>query len=76
MQQRISTQDRWALFFERLVWNAAAGAALAVMILVLLGSLRWLDAVSARPDVAGAAAVEVEPAMPPVAAAGAKGPSG
>ncbi len=46
MQRRIKTNNRTALFIERLVWNAAAGAALAVMILVLLGSLRWLDRIA------------------------------
>ena len=55
MQQRLSTQDRFTLMLERLVWNAAAGAALAVMILVLLGSLRWLDAVAPSPAVPPAA---------------------
>lgn len=43
MQRRIEASDRAALWMERIVWNAAAAAALAVMVLVLLGSLRWLD---------------------------------
>jgi hypothetical protein len=34
---------------ERIAWNAAAVAALAVMILVLLGSLEWLDHWAPRP---------------------------
>ncbi len=46
MQRRMEANDRAALWMERIVWNAAAGAALAVMILVLLGSLRWLDEVA------------------------------
>jgi hypothetical protein len=43
MQRRIETKTRGELFFERVVWNAAAGAALAVMVLLLLCSLQWLD---------------------------------
>jgi hypothetical protein len=46
MPQRIEPNSRTTLWIERIVWNAAAGAALAVMILVLLGSLRWLDQVA------------------------------
>jgi len=30
-------------WLEHLAWNAAAVAALAVMLLILLGSLEWLD---------------------------------
>ena len=45
MQRRIDIGQRESLWLERLAWNAAAGAAVAVMILVLLGSLRLLDAV-------------------------------
>lgn len=48
MTRRIEAKGRGALWLERIVWNAAAGAVLAVMILVLLGSLEWLDAVAAR----------------------------
>ncbi|MGB0618877.1 MAG: hypothetical protein ACPGVZ_05340 [Myxococcota bacterium] len=48
MQQSIEANDRAALWIERIVWNAAAAAALAVMILVLLGSLRWLDQLAPR----------------------------
>lgn len=50
MQRRIETRTRGELFvervIERIVWNAAAGAALAVMVLILLGSLQWLDRVA------------------------------
>ena len=48
MQRRIEANGQIALWVERIVWNAAAGAAVAVMILVLLGSLRWLDEISPR----------------------------
>ena len=59
MEQRYEANRKTGLWLERLVWNAAAGAALAVMILVLLGSLRWLDTIapetSARPAAVGTA---------------------
>ena len=69
MQRRIEADDRAALWIERIVWNAAAAAALAVMILVLLGSLRWLDQVvprsgrAAQPTAVSSAAVgaKIEP---------------
>ncbi|MAG30177.1 MAG: hypothetical protein CL908_04685 [Deltaproteobacteria bacterium] len=50
MQRRIDRNRRSALWLERVVWNAAAGAALAIMVLVLLGSLQWLDRVAPRSD--------------------------
>ena len=50
MQRRFENRTRGELFVERVieyvVWNAAAGAALAVMVLVLLFSLQWLDRVA------------------------------
>ncbi len=46
MQRNFRTKTRGELFVERVVWNAAAGAALAVMVLLLLFSLRWLDQVA------------------------------
>ena len=46
MQQRVDANHRVALWIEHIVWNAAAGAALAVMLLVLLGSLKWLDEIA------------------------------
>jgi len=46
MQRRIATKTRVELVIEHVVWNVAAGAALAVMILVLLCSLQWLDQVA------------------------------
>jgi hypothetical protein len=48
MQRKIEAKTRGELFVEHLVWNAAAGAALAVMVLLLLCSLQWLDQVTAR----------------------------
>ena len=48
MQRKIETKTRGALVIEHLAWNAAAGAALAVMILVLLWSLQWLDLIDPR----------------------------
>jgi len=48
MQRRIEAKTRGELFVERVVWNAAAGAALAVMVLLLLCSLQWLDQFSPR----------------------------
>ena len=43
MQRRFETRTRGELFVERVIWNMAAGAALAVMVLLLLCSLQWLD---------------------------------
>ena len=65
MQRRIENRTRGELFAERVieyvVWNAAAGAALAVLVLVLLFSLQWLDRVA---PVAPAAEVQVQVARP------------
>ena len=79
MRQRIPSHNRWTLFFERLVWNAAAGAVLAVMILVLLGSLRWLDSVAPRPEIVRpsvSASGAVSPPERPGETQTAQGPSG
>ena len=43
MQRRIDQQRLGRVWLERIVWNAVAAAALAVMIGVLLFWLRWLD---------------------------------
>lgn len=69
MQRKIEAKTRGELFVERVVWNAAAGAALAVMVLLLLCSLRWLD------QFAPQRATDIAPATPtqlarPVANAG------
>ena len=47
MTERSDIRTPGNLLLERLAWNAAAVAALAVMILVLLGSLEWLDRLAA-----------------------------
>ncbi|MBK7952379.1 MAG: hypothetical protein IPK00_27410 [Deltaproteobacteria bacterium] len=47
MTERSEIRTPGNLLLERLAWNAAAVAALAVMILVLLGSLEWLDRLAA-----------------------------
>lgn len=57
-------------WLERLAWNAAAAAALAVMLLVLLASLEWLDQLSAHapasgPSPSSRAAVAPEACEPP-----------
>ena len=59
-------------WLEHLAWNAAALAVLGVMLLVLLGSLEWLDQVtpaSAQPRSVRAA--EMARPTPPVLAGGA-----
>lgn len=49
--QRRSEERRFAnVWLERIVWNVAAATALAVMIVVLLGSLRWLDEIAPKVD--------------------------
>ena len=65
MQRRNDGPERAELWLERLVWNAAAGAALAVMIFVLLASFRLLDAVEREVEHEATAA----PAPPPAVAA-------
>jgi hypothetical protein len=66
MQRRIETRTRGEFLvervIERIVWNAAAGAALAVMVLVLLCSLQWLDRVAPQ------RATDVAPVAPTQAA--------
>ena len=80
MQQKIKANSRLTLWMERIVWNAAAGTVLAVMILVLLGSLQLLDQVAPHevnrfgepPAVSGAASTNDQS----VAASEANRPSG
>ena len=70
MTERSEIRSPGNLLLERLAWNAAAIAALAVMILVLLGSLEWLDRLGiGTPPVSARAAVA---AADPAAAADAK----
>ena len=45
MQRSIDQRRLGRVWLERIVWNTAAAAALAVMIVVLLCSLQWLDQV-------------------------------
>lgn len=76
MQRRIEASDRAALWLERIVWNAAAAAALAVMVLVLLGSLRWLDEVVPTAALAETPAVSASAADDEPDPAGSSRPSG
>ena len=46
MTEKVKVRTRGELFVERVAWNAAAGAALAVMLLILLWSLQWLDRIA------------------------------
>lgn len=48
MAERNATRNDGSLWLERIAWNAAALAALAVMLLVLLGTFEWLDRVSRK----------------------------
>jgi hypothetical protein len=48
MSQNFEIRTRGQRLVETLVWNAAAGAVLAVMVLLLLGSLQWLDQIAPR----------------------------
>jgi hypothetical protein len=50
MQRKFETRTRGELFVERVIWNMAAGAALAVMVLLLLFSLQWLDHIAPPAD--------------------------
>jgi hypothetical protein len=67
MQRKFESKTRAELFVERVVWNAAAGAALAVMVLLLLVSLQWLDQISpslaADPRVGGEPVEIARPAI-------------
>jgi hypothetical protein len=56
MERRSEARTEFGPWLEHLAWNAAALAALAVMLLVLLGSLEWLDAVAEPPSTAKSAA--------------------
>jgi hypothetical protein len=49
MERRNEARTEFGPWLERLAWNAAALAALAVMLLVLLASLEWLDHVTKAP---------------------------
>lgn len=64
MQRKFENKTRGELFVERVVWNAAAGAALVVMVLLLLCSLQWLDQISPPATSAGPLDGPVEVARP------------
>lgn len=64
MRRKYETKTRGELFVERVAWNAAAGAALAVMVLLLLFSLRWLDQIAPRSVTNAASATPVQLARP------------
>jgi hypothetical protein len=49
MERRSEARTELGPWVERLAWNAAALAALAVMLLVLLASLEWLDHMTKAP---------------------------
>lgn len=49
MERRSTARTGFGPRLEYLAWNAAAGAAVAVMLLVLLASLEWLDALAKPP---------------------------
>jgi hypothetical protein len=55
MERRSEARTEFGPWLEHLAWNAAALAALAVMLLVLLASLEWLDHVATSPATARAA---------------------
>ncbi|HPG27156.1 MAG: hypothetical protein H6748_12725 [Spirochaetaceae bacterium] len=54
MEREIDETHRRVLWLERLAWNAAAGAVVAVLLLVLLWSLHWLDRIAPEPALAPA----------------------
>lgn len=62
MDPRYEANRQTGLWLERLVWNAAAGAVLAVMVLLLLESLRWLDQITPEEAKTQAEIVVVAPA--------------
>jgi hypothetical protein len=69
MQRRVEPNRRIGLWIEHIVWNAAAGAALAVMLLLLLGSLKWLDQIAPRATSPTSAVSAEAPARTGVSAA-------
>jgi hypothetical protein len=80
-RKRTYTPRRGTPVLERLAWNAAALAALAVMLLLLLSSLQWLDEVAPRPEprrapVAAAKIAREQPGSHPSRVAGVGRPSG
>lgn len=79
MERRDDTRTELNPWLEQLAWNAAALAALAVMLLVLLGSLEWLDRMTPAPAPKAAAhsvRAADRPARAPVVATGIVGRAG
>jgi hypothetical protein len=78
MNRNHRDEPRNPLQLERLLWHAAAGVALGLMILALLGSLRLLDRIvpypGAGPD--RLSAPDVEAPLPRVAASAVERPTG
>ncbi len=70
MERRSAARTGFGPWLEHLAWNAAAGAALAVMLLVLLASLEWLDALAKPPTPRPSAREGAGSAAPPVVAGG------
>ena len=81
MERRIEGRRVARVWLERIVWNSAAAAALALMIMVLLYSLEWLDRIdpqAAAAPAVGVDAAEVADVRRPDGAerVGSRGPSG
>jgi hypothetical protein len=83
MQRPIDQRRLGRVWLERIVWNVAAAAALAVMIVVLLCSLQWLDQVDpqalraqAEPEEGAALGSERLPEIRPPPLALGNGPRG
>ena len=71
MTRQNEARTQTSPWLAHLAWNAAALAALAVMLLVLLGSLEWLDQVSTtRPPAARSARAAERPAPLPIVVVG------
>ncbi len=66
MERRSEARTGFGPWLEHLAWNAAAAAAVSVMLLVLLASLEWLDAV-AKPGAPRPGARASAEALPVVA---------
>lgn len=64
MADRSTRRFEGSLWLERLAWNAAATAVLAVLILLLLASLEWLDQLSGVRESASRATLTARAAQP------------
>lgn len=70
MERRSAARTGSGPWLEHLAWNAAAGAALAVMLLVLLASLECLDTLAKPPASRPGARESAGSAAPAVVAGG------